>query len=236
MECKKPLIVMLILNTLLLIISLSTLACNSSQYKNFMDTSKYKAKDYKGLIDVATLYLLTSEKNERFIKNFKNYEIGFTVSIFLALIILFALSILLSCYKVDSEDSSLHHKDIVYLCYFFILSLTILFIAKLVIHSYVVHIYFNYTIENIGSFKAKNAGGLVISIFGLIFMIPIFVNLNDLSHSILYNYQLEQEKKQKIAKNIIKNIVENIQQTFRSENENEKVKENENENEWIRYF
>ena len=40
----------------------------------------------------------------------------------------------------------------------FELAIQLLFIAKLIIHSYAVYIYTRYSIPHIGSFKAKNAG------------------------------------------------------------------------------
>ena len=147
MECSKALIVMLILNSILLVISLSTLACNSKQMKNFKNYQNWKPKDVKGLLDVATLYLINSGTDIKFINNFKNYEIGLTVSIFLCLMTVFSFSILISCYKVDSEKSENIHKDLVYLCNLLIISLFLLFIGKIIIHSYVVYIYTRYSIK-----------------------------------------------------------------------------------------
>ena len=118
-----------------------------------------------------------------------------------------------------------------------IISLFLLFIAKIIIHSYAVNIYTRNSIKNIGSFKAKNAGGLVIGIFGFIFMIPIYVNIIDLSKSILYNYEHDKENKIKrlaqLARELRNSISNNIQVSHQSQNNNNAISENRKENEAI---
>ena len=198
--CQKYLHIMLGLNTVLIFISLIFLACNSSHYNNFKNVNNWKAKDIKGRLDVATLQLSTKEIEREFVNKFRGYEIGFTVTIFLCLIILIGFLILLSKLTIDSDEKANMVPLIAYFIYFIITCNFILFVAKLVIHSYSVHIYDRYSIPEISDFIAKNAGGLVISIFGFIFMIPIYVGFRDLTVNISAHYKNEKERKERLAK------------------------------------
>ena len=151
------------------------MASTTSEYKNFKAVNKCSTKDIKGLLETITLEKILVEPGTdgKFALNFKKSEIGITVSILAAIIILFVIMILLSKYIPTDESGNEVQKIVGDIFFCLAVCVLLLYIAKLGIHSKIVNIYIKFKIHNSDKFKAFNAGGLSLSIFGILFLFSI---------------------------------------------------------------